>query len=85
MKFNKETKQLYSSEGVLLKTLSCPKNVSKQDLEQHRDKLHFQCKYCDQVIYDTAKLSEREIEKLLQENPFTCLKISSNQPNITIL
>ena len=71
--------QIYAEDGTYLKTISCPLNVSNQDLHQVSE-TKFSCEKCAKEVVQTDFLSEDEITVLLTTNPQTCLKISLFDP-----
>lgn len=72
-------KRIYAEDGTYLKTISCPLNVSDQDLHQISD-TKFSCERCAKEVVQTDFLTEDEIIDLLTANPDTCLKISVLDP-----
>ena len=71
--------QIYAEDGTYLKTISCPLNVSDQDLHQVSE-TKFSCEKCAKEVVQTDFLTENEIIDLLTTNPDTCLKISLFDP-----
>ena len=75
-------KRLYSSEGGLIKELSCPKRVAWNELPQKIDSLDRDCSKCDKTVINTEFLNEHELIRMLDNAPETCLYISGAQNNI---
>ena len=72
-------KKIYAGDGTYLKTISCPLNVSDQDLHQVSE-TRFSCNKCAKEVVQTDFLTEDKIIDLLTANPDTCLKISIFDP-----
>lgn len=71
------------ADGHFLKTLSCPKNASQDDLVEPRMRAS-ECIYCDRIVVNTDFLSEAEIVSLLKSKPETCLQINRLNPVFSI-
>ena len=74
-----EQGELYSPTGKLLKTLSCPRKVQDEDLEQSANKL-LTCIACNRSVVDTDYMLEEELIELLEVEPDTCLRINLANP-----
>ena len=74
-----KNQKIYAADGTYLKTISCPLNVTEQDLHQISE-TKFSCEKCAREVVQTDFLTEDEIIDLLTMNPDTCLKISVLDP-----
>ena len=74
-----KNQKIYAEDGTYLKTISCPLNVTEQDLHQISE-TNFSCEKCAREVVQTDFLTEDEIIDLLTTNPDTCLKISVLDP-----
>lgn len=84
MRFNPLTKRLFTDEGKLLKQLHCPYRQDWHTLTVGENAGSRRCTLCDHQIMDTALMDEPGVQKLLEENPDACLKVSLEQDNITV-
>jgi len=74
-----KNEKLYSNTGQLLKTISCPKSASIDNL-QSKNNTSLNCNLCEREVLDTEQFSENELETILRKNPDTCLKINLLNP-----
>jgi hypothetical protein len=84
MIFDISTKTLFSSDGKILKKLSCPKDIVWNELEKTSLKTR-NCRICQTEVLDTAYLSENQIIQLLATNPNSCIRINIDQTNIKFI
>lgn len=84
MKFNPLTKEIYTEEGVFVKTMKCPYKMSWENLEASNSNMR-KCAACDHLIVDTEFFTDDELLKMVRQNHATCLKIDLNQHNIKIV
>jgi hypothetical protein len=84
MKFDPIKKDVYTDDGEFIKQLNCPYKIRWDNLETS-NKIFRRCMNCDQLIVDTALLTDVEILSLMRKNPNSCLKISINQDNIKLI
>ena len=75
---------IYSDNGVLLKTISCPKKVSYSSLIRKTDK-HMLCSTCHKNLLDTDNVSEEELVGALRRDKDTCLVINRLNPMFNFL
>ena len=83
MKLNLETKELFTDDGLFLKSLHCPRNIKFSQLTKSKDN-KFCCTTCNETIIPTAGMEEDELLKILKTNPHQCLKVNLNQSNLSI-
>jgi len=83
MKFNPIKNELYTDSGELLKKLHCPYRMAWEDMERTNAQ-NKKCGQCQQIIIDTAYLTDEEVKQKLSEQPATCLKIDYKQANLHI-
>ena len=74
-----KNKKIYAANGDLLKEIHCPKKVSIDELTRN-NRVSFNCNLCEKEVLDTDHLSGQELEKILRDNPETCLKINLFNP-----
>ncbi|MDB5004933.1 MAG: hypothetical protein JWQ34_3158 [Mucilaginibacter sp.] len=84
MKYNPITQTLFTDSLTALKKLHCPLNKHWDELTNIAHSQDRLCATCQHQVLDTALLNERDLQRLLQLNPNTCLKVDINQFNITI-
>jgi hypothetical protein len=86
MKFNPNTKNLYTDSGKKIKQLSCPKNVQWETLGfEDANFKNRVCFHCDKSIIDTENLNDTDLLNLIKEDEHTCFKIDFNQENVIII
>lgn len=85
MEIDLQTGNLFTDEGEFLKTLSCPLNKKWNDLDGSHDKSVRPCDSCSRMVHDTAGMTDHDIVILLEKDPDTCLAISADQGNCTVL
>ena len=84
MKIDPTDFSLYTDDGRFLKILDCPLKKSWQELKP----VEFGKRMCDSCschVHDTAMMSDQELVDLLIKEPDACLKVSSDQPNCTVV
>lgn len=74
---------IYTSEGVFLKKIACPKNITESQLTRNGS-LQLHCASCEKYILNTDTMSESEITRALQKNPNLCLYINLYNPTFQI-
>lgn len=84
MKFDPLTKDIYTDNGVFVKTMNCPYKMTWDNLEITNSTMR-KCKNCDHLIVDTESISDEDLLKIVKQNPETCLKIDLNQHNLKIV
>jgi hypothetical protein len=85
MKFNPIKNELFAENGQLIKKLGCPFTIVWDKLElNNENSFAKKCSQCSHSIIDTAFYTEKDLLKIFEENPKTCLKININQENLTI-
>lgn len=70
---------IYSSNGLALKEIHCPRKVSKAALSKEEE-TGFQCIHCSERVVDTDYMTEDELVALLEKEPETCLFINLANP-----
>ena len=70
---------IYKDEGVLLKTIHCPKKASYSSLIRKTNK-HILCSSCDKNLLNTDHVSEEELIDTLTKDKDTCLVINRLNP-----
>lgn len=81
MKYDPSTKTLYTDEGVLIKQLRCPLYRRWEQLDGQSSTAHRHCQACERNVLDTALLSDRELLRIVGEDPSTCLSVNTRQAN----
>jgi hypothetical protein len=85
MKFDPDTKELFTDTGTLIKVLHCPLRKRWEQLNEAASSPHRTCSECEREVLDTAAMSESEVLSALRADPSTCLCVSACQENVTIL
>jgi hypothetical protein len=84
MKFNPITHALTTDAGELIKVLNCPRKTPPRVMPA-TDSPHLLCTSCEHIVLNTAVMTEAEVVAAVQEDPHTCLRVSSLQENLTVL
>lgn len=84
MQYNPISQTLYTSNGLLIKKLHCPLAKQWEELSLANLLQGKMCDQCNKAVYDTALLTEEEVQQLLNIDDQTCFKVDLNQPNLTI-
>ena len=84
MLFNPSTKQLFTNQGDLIKTLHCPRGAKLSDM-RHTDSTHSMCNLCEGNIINTKNLNDKDVLSIISKDASTCLKLELNDPNIRII
>ncbi|MDC0135435.1 hypothetical protein OAI26_02010 [Sulfitobacter sp.] len=71
--------EIYDQNGDWLKSISCPKKLTKRDLDVGLQG-NYSCKICEKTIYNTDIMSEQQIVDLTKEQPDVCLSINLKNP-----
>lgn len=77
MKFNIETRELYTDNGLLVKKMQCPISVDWGTMEPGKNDLERICNHCNKSVLDIEFLSDDEVSFLLNRKPDTCIKINT--------
>lgn len=83
MKIDVLTGKLFTDSGEFLKQLSCPLKKSRDGLSVVDDHQSY-CEACSNSVFETASLSDTEVEDLLASEPDACLIVSTDQGNVTM-
>lgn len=84
MKFDPLSKDIYTDNGVFVKTMDCPYKIIWDNLETTNSTMR-KCANCNHLIVDTESMSDEDLLKIVSQNPETCLKIDLNQDNLKIV
>lgn len=84
MKYNPITKELYTDSGTFLKKLHCPLAKQWEELQPTDYLKGKMCDQCNKTVFDTALLSDTELQHLINNQPHSCLKVDLSQENLTI-
>jgi hypothetical protein len=84
MKFDPLSKDIYTDNGVFVKTMDCPYKIIWDNLEITNSTMR-KCANCNHLIVDTESMSDEDLLKIVSQNPATCLKIDLNQDNLKIV
>ena len=84
MKFNPNTKQLFTNEGVLIKRLHCPRGLKWSDMRRS-DSIQRACDFCERNIIDTQNLNDEAVLAIVLQDTSACLKLDLNDSNIRII
>ena len=74
-----QNNKIYSTDGRLIKVITCPKKVRAGDFKDI-NKPVFHCNQCSQDVVNTDFLSEESIIDLLKDNVDSCLSINLMNP-----
>lgn len=85
LRFNPLSGQLFSENGTLLKTLSCPVSRTRRQLVPDGTGVDLRCATCQTMVLNTRARSVEEIERLVKANPDVCLRVEAGQPNIRVI
>ena len=77
-----ENDKIYSEDGRLLKTLSCPFNHKQAGIESAANKSPF-CRSCEKSLINTDYYTESELETILKSDSDVCLLINRFNPMFT--
>lgn len=77
MKYNIDTKELYTDNGLLVKKMQCPISVDWGTMEPGKNDLERICNLCNKSVLDIEHLSDDEVYFLLMQQPDTCLKLNT--------
>ncbi len=84
MKYNPITNELYLDDGTFIKKLHCPLLKQWDELNGSANAESKICEQCNKAVYDTANLSDTQLQQLINESPQACLKLDIDQNNLTI-
>ena len=85
MKLNPTTKELFTEDGQLIKVLHCPLRIRWEQLQVQTGSAHRNCMNCEHQVLHTAAMSDANVLAAVQTDPTTCLYISADQENLTVL
>jgi hypothetical protein len=85
MKFDPNTKELFTDEGELIKVLYCPLRMRWEQLDVRPGTPHRQCSECNHSVLDTATYSDAQVLLAVRSDPSTCLCVRASQSNVTLL
>lgn len=71
--------KIYTSEGELLKEISCPRHIAKHDLDGGMGN-DYRCGHCTESVLNTDLMTESDLVSALKENPDACLFINLANP-----
>lgn len=70
---------IYTSDGIALKEIYCPRKVVENDLSEGSDG-EFQCHQCAKIVVNTDYMTEDELVWLLRKEPEKCLFVNLANP-----
>lgn len=85
MKFDPETKELFTDSGEFIKVLHCPRKMRWEQLAISEVSPHRTCEACDHPVFDTAAMSDEDVLATVRADPSTCLCIRASQENVTLI
>lgn len=74
---------LFTDEGGFIKALHCPKKFSWNSLQKNEEGASI-CKECSKVIYDTSKLTDEDMLKIVEKDASACFALSPRQSNVSV-
>jgi hypothetical protein len=77
MKYNPDTKELFTDNGILLKKMQCPINVDWESMQAGKNDLEKICLHCNKPVLNTDFLTEDEVMFLLKKDGNKCLKVNA--------
>lgn len=84
MKFNRETKELFTDAGELIKVLHCPLRMRWAQFAVADGAPHRFCGGCEHPVLDTGALSDADVLAAVRADPSTCLCVRASQTNVTL-
>ena len=84
MKFDPQTKRLYTDDLQLIKRLNCPLHKKWEDLQETKDIFVRCCDACKHPVIDTAYYTDDALKQLVTSHPQTCVKVDLDQMNLAI-
>lgn len=85
MKFDRETKELFTDAGELIKVLHCPLRMRWTQLGVTSGSPHRICASCDHRVLDTSALSDADVLAAVRADPSTCVCVRASQPNLSLV
>lgn len=85
MRFDPNTKELFTDSGELVKVLHCPLRMRWEQLGTRASSPHRTCGECDHPVLDTAEMSDAEVLATVRAEPSVCLCVRASQANVTLL
>ncbi len=82
MKFNPQTRQLFTDDGLLIKEMHCPYQRDQIKLTLKGLKT-LNCSVCDHTLLLAHGYTEQELVQHLQNEPKTCLLVDLSQIPLT--
>jgi hypothetical protein len=77
MKYNSETKELFTEKGIFLKKMQCPDKVDWEKMEPGKNDLEKICLICNKSVLNTDYLTDEEVLFVLEKNGDQCLKVTA--------
>ena len=85
MIYNRNTRELKTDDGKLLKKLDCPLHKEWSQLKVIPDELAIRrCNSCKKSVFHLADKNDQEAELLFQQQPDCCVYVAPNAGNIRI-
>jgi hypothetical protein len=85
MKFDRDTRELFTDAGELIKALHCPLRMRWDQLGETEGSPHRVCSNCSHPVLNTSALSDADVLNAVRAQPTTCLCVDSNQSNVVLL
>jgi hypothetical protein len=79
MKYNADTKELYTDNDVFVKKMQCLIGVDWENMAPGKNDLERICFHCNKSVLDVDFLSDDEVLYLMSKRPETCIKISAKK------
>lgn len=75
MKYNEETRELYTDKGEFIKKMNCPEQPKWDNMKKGKHIFERTCEICNKSVIDTNFLTDEEVLFVVEENNNQCLKI----------
>lgn len=85
MQLDPSTGDLFTDSGEHIKQLRCPMSGGLLHLEELPNNHYRMCAGCRLPVLNTAALSDEAVLQIVREDPSTCLSVSSDQPNVSMV
>ncbi len=79
MKYNIDTKELFTDTGLLLKKMQCPIDVDWEKMEPGKNDLEKICHHCNKSVLNTDFFTDEEVMFLLKRDGDKCLKVNTKK------
>jgi hypothetical protein len=79
MKYNIDTKELFTDTGLLLKKMQCPIDVDWEKMEPGKNDLEKICLHCNKSVLNTDFFTDEEVMFLLKRDGDKCLKVNTKK------